>query len=91
MIVDSDVVTIQLSIFELQTIIGNAVEKAIDSKLGSIESDDHRRHHEWMERILNWGDRMGQDVLGTIVRSIIMGIIFLIVLGFGLWVKAKGI
>ena len=90
MIEPSDVVEIRLSVAQLEVIIGCAVEKAIDNRLGSIESDEHRRHHEWMERMLNWGDKLGQDIFGTIIRSLIYGLIALIVIGFGVWARGKG-
>ncbi|MBI3582377.1 MAG: hypothetical protein HY096_00320 [Nitrospinae bacterium] len=64
-----------------------AVQEAIQRELGQykVNKEVHYLDHLWIKEMREWTDSIKSEFWKTIVRTIIRAIIFLTILGFGIW------
>ncbi len=66
-----------------------AVGRAIDRKLGQfyIDRETHYKDHEFIQGLRKWSEEAKGTVLRSVVKTLVIGTIFLMILGFILWGK----
>ena len=61
----------------------SAVIEAIDEKLTPfwVERELHYKHHEFIDRWMNWSDDMSKTIWHTIIKAIVLGLLGVLALG----------
>lgn len=68
-------------------IVNKAVRESVDKALGTyqIPKQTHYEQHRWIERMMDYSDRVTNVALKTIVISIVGIFISFLILGFIVW------
>lgn len=67
--------------------VSEAVAAVMDDKLKAfyVERERHYRHHQWIERMMQWTESCKSTILQTITKCFVVAVIGLVVLGFVMW------
>jgi hypothetical protein len=70
-------------------LIKQAVKEALQEEIKPfyVDREIHYQHHEFIGELIQWSNKIKTTAIGTIVRTLIWGLIGLIILGFIFWGK----
>lgn len=71
--------------------IKDVMEEVLNDRFGRfhVAPETHYRHHEFIERLIKLTDKILGTACGAVTKFVIGGIIILLLLGFGLWIKQQ--
>ena len=64
-------------------------KEVLDEKMTEfwVDREVHYQHHEFLSSLIKWVENTKHTIFGTIVKTFVIGIIGLILLGFIFWGK----
>ena len=67
--------------------IKKAVSEAIEEKMVEywIDRQKHYGHHQFIESLVLWSDRISSTIVQTVVKTVIVAILALFIIGFAIW------
>lgn len=73
-------------------VIKEAVKAAMDEKMAEywVDREKHYQHHEFIDSLIKWADRVSDTTVKAVITAIVMGILALLVLGFIFYIKMGG-
>lgn len=74
---------------ELRNIVKEAVKEEMDREIKPfyVDREQHYKDHQFLQGLQEYVDGIASTALKTVVKSVISGLIILLLLGFGLWVR----
>lgn len=77
---------------ELAELIEGAAARGIEKKFGEfyVERERHWEHHEFINGFIKFIDTIKNTALKTFVRTVVYGLLFLLLCGFLLYVYTRG-
>jgi len=72
-------------------IIKKVMGEVIEAKKGDfwVEREEHYQHHLFLNDMMKFMDRFKSTFMQTLVRVAVVGVVGLMVLGFGLWMNKQ--
>lgn len=61
------------------------ITQKLDNYFGKLDASDHVIQHDRIERLLNLFDRMGENVVSSILKNVIWGLLVLGIVGYLGW------